>query len=586
MFSFLSFLINVRTLYGIGFACNSVYLHVFPINKMRIINLTITLLCFFSFSQAQTYNFYFGNLHAHTGYSDGNNDGNSPTPTSAYTYAKSSQNFHFLGISEHNHNESTNMSIANWTALKSQTAAANQDGTFVCMYGMEWGTISTGGHFLIYEYDSLIGWNPGAYQVYVAKGDYTSLYPLIKNKSGAFATLAHPDAADFDGIFSNAYNSVWDDAVVGVAMLNGPSTSTNTTYTNPSTSTFNARYTDLLKKGYKVGPTIDHDNHNTTFGRTTQGRTVILATSLTKDNVADAYRNMRFYASEDFNLKVSYTIGNKQMGSTTTIAGTPTINVSVSDDDGESVSSIAILSGVPGSGTSPTTIASNSNSSTLTYTDNTLSNLSTKYYYVLVTQADGHRAWTSPIWYTRNDAVLPITLTRFTGKAISENKVELAWSTASEYNNDRFEIERSTDGSKFNLIGTVKGQLYSKEIKDYNFVDEQANTGINYYRLKQVDVDGKYEYSDIIATSIKTKNIEVKNHLFRSGQLSIALESPIQSEVVMQLVDITGKIIVNEKRSIQVGLNTEDLYIPELPDGIYNLSITGKLGTINYKMKK
>lgn len=553
---------------------------------MRIVFNILTLLCFFSFSQAQTYNFYFGNLHAHTGYSDGNNDGNSPTPTSAYTYAKSSQNFHFLGISEHNHNESTNMSISNWNALKSQTSSANQDGTFVCMYGMEWGTISTGGHFLIYEFDSLIGWNPGAYEVYVAKGDYTSLYPLIKNKSGAFATLAHPNTTDFDGIFTGTYNSIWDDAVVGVAMRNGPSTSTNTTYSNPATSNDNARYTDLLKKGYHVGPTIDHDNHNTTFGRTTQGRTVVLATSLTKANIADAYRNMRFYASDDYNLKITYTIGTKQMGSITTQAGTPTITVNVNDNDNESTYLIAILSGVPGSGTNPDTLTKINNSSSLTYTHIGLSNLSTRYYYVYVMQADGHRAWTAPIWYTRNDAVLPITLTRFTGKAISENKVELSWTTASEYNNDRFEIERSTDGSKFNLIGTVKGQLYSKEITDYNFVDEQANAGINYYRLKQIDVDGKYEYSEIIATSIKTKNIEVKNHLFRSGQLSIALESPVQSEVVMQLVDITGKIIVNEKRNIQVGLNTEDLYIPELPDGIYNLSISGKLGTINYKMKK
>jgi hypothetical protein len=197
------------------------------------------------------------------------------------------------------------------------------------MYGMEWGTISTGGHFLIYEFDSLIGWNPGAYDILVAKGDYTSLYPIIKYHSGAFATLAHPNASDYDGIFTGTYNSVWDDAVVGVAMRNGPSTSTNTTYSNPATSTFNARYTDLLKKGYHVGPTIDHDNHNTTFGRTTQGRTVVLATSLTKSNIADAYRNMRFYASDDYNLKITYTIANKQMGSITTQVGTPTISVSI-----------------------------------------------------------------------------------------------------------------------------------------------------------------------------------------------------------------------------------------------------------------
>jgi hypothetical protein len=553
---------------------------------MKKVITLLTFLCAFSFANAQTYNFYFGNLHAHTGYSDGDNDGNSPNATSAYNYAKASLNMHFLGISEHNHNESTNMSLANWTNLKNETAAANQDGTFVCMYGMEWGTISTGGHFLIYEFDSLIGWNPGAHQVFVAKGDYTSLYPIIKFHPGAFATLAHPTASDFDGIFSNAYNSIWDDAVIGVAIYNGPSTSTNTTYSNPSTSSFNARFEDLLKKGYHVGPTIDHDNHNTTFGRTTQGRTVVLATSLTKNNIADAYRNRRFYASQDYNLKVSYTIGTKQMGSITTIAGTPTITVSVSDDDAEATTSIVVKSGVPGSGSNPTTLTSNTNSSTLTFTDNSLANLSTKYYYIEVTQADGHKAWTSPIWYTRNDAVLPITLTRFTAAATKENIVKLNWTTASEFNNDRFEIEHSIDGSNFKLIGTLKGKLKSTELLEYSFTHETPDAGINYYRLKQIDVDGTITYSDLVAASLKTKEIKFKNHILREGQLSFAIESPNALDATLQLVDITGKLITSSNQKIQVGLNTVDLYIPEIPAGIYTVSLKTSLGTISYKLKK
>ncbi len=553
---------------------------------MRKLFLLITTVFLFSLAQAQTYYHYFGNLHSHTEYSDGNNDGNCPNASTAYTYAKSSTNFHFLGISEHNHNESTNMSLTNWTNLKNETSAANQDGTFVCMYGMEWGTISTGGHFLIYEFDSLIGWNPGAHQVYVAKGDYTSLYPIIKYHSGAFATLAHPTSSDFDGIFTGAYNSVWDDAVVGVAMRNGPSTSTNTTYSNPSTSDFNARFTDLLKLGYHVGPTIDHDNHNTTFGRTTQGRTVVLATSLTKANIADAYRNMRFYASDDYNLKISYTIGGKQMGSITTQAGTPTINVSITDDDGETSSTIALMSGVPGSGSTPTQLTSVSNSNTLTYTHTGLTDLSTRYYYLVVTQPDGHKAWTSPIWYTRDDAAMPITLIRFNAVAKSENKVELNWATASEYNNDRFEIEHSVDGSNFEVIGTRKGKINSKDIIEYNFVHEQASAGINYYRLNQIDVDGKNTYSDLVVASIKTKDIKFNSHVIRNGQVSFAIESPYATEAELQFLDITGKLIASTKQKLVVGLNTIDVYIPEIPEGIYNAILQTSTSRLTYKLKK
>jgi hypothetical protein len=454
------------------------------------------------------------------------------------------------------------------------------------MYGMEWGTISTGGHFLIYEFDSLIGWNPGAYDILVAKGDYTSLYPIIKYHSGAFATLAHPNASDYDGIFTGTYNSVWDDAVVGVAMRNGPSTSTNTTYSNPATSTFNARYTDLLKKGYHVGPTIDHDNHNTTFGRTTQGRTVVLATSLTKSNIADAYRNMRFYASDDYNLKITYTIANKQMGSITTQVGTPTISVSITDDDGESTSTIALMTGVPGSGSTPTTLTSVSSSNTLTYTDNTLANLSTKYYYIIVTQADGNQAWTSPIWYTRNDASLPIVLTRFIANTKNDKSVELAWTTASEYNNNRFEIERSADGNHFEIIGVLAGKMNSREITNYTFLDNKPFAGINYYRLNQIDKNGANTYSDLIATNIKSDLLKFNNHIFREGQVGFSIESPIAMDATIQFTDINGKEISNINTKLVVGLNTIDLYIPELPDGIYNAILQTSLSRVTYKMKK
>lgn len=553
---------------------------------MKKLLLTTTLLIVIGFAQAQTYNFYFGNLHSHTGYSDGNDDGNSPTPTSAFNYVKSSLNMHFLGVSEHNHNESTNMSLVNWAGLKSQTAAANQDGTFVCMYGMEYGTISQGGHFLIYEFDSLIGWNPGAHQVYVAKGDFINLYPKIKNHPGAFATLAHPASSDFGGIFTGAYNSMWDDVVVGVAMRNGPSTSTNTTYTDPASSTYNARYTDLLKLGYHVAPSIDHDNHNTTFGRTTQGRTVVLATSLTKENIADAYRNRRFYASDDYNLKITYTIGSKQMGSITTQAGTPTISVSIADDNGEATSTIALMSGVPGSGSTPTQLTSVSNSNTLTYTHTGLTNLSNRYYYLVVTQADGHQAWTAPIWYTRNDAVVPITLTRFVANTKSNNKVELQWTTASEYNNDRFEVEHSLDGSNFKKLSTIKGKIKSTEISEYTFIHEEPSTGINYYRLKQVDIDGTVTYSDLVAASLKSKEIKFNNHVIRGGQISFAIESPSIVEATLQLTDITGKVIAKQAQKLQVGINTFDIYTPEIPTGIYTATLQSSMGTLSYKLKK
>src|SRR5690606_28516311 len=75
--------------------------------------------------------------------------------------------------------------------------------------------------------------------------------------------------------------------------------------------------------------------------------------------------------------------------------------------------------------------------------------------------------------------------------------VDLTWATASEYNNDRFEIERSTNGLNWSQIGSVSGMGTTQQRHEYLFTDEYPENGENYYRLKQVDFDDKYEYSPI-----------------------------------------------------------------------------------------
>lgn len=89
---------------------------------------------------AQTLNYYFGNLHAHTAYSDGNKDASTSgcnNPSCSFTYAKASQHFNFLGISEHNH-LSAGLHINDYHSGYTQAQSANQEGVFLCLYGMEW----------------------------------------------------------------------------------------------------------------------------------------------------------------------------------------------------------------------------------------------------------------------------------------------------------------------------------------------------------------------------------------------------------------------------------------------------------------
>ena len=350
-------------------------------------------------------NFYYGNLHSHSSYSDGNKDDLTKKPEDDYAFAKTAMNLDFLGISEHNHTQA-GMSLANWQpgidAAKKATTA-----NFVALHGMEWGVISGGGHVIVYGIDSLIGWEPGENQIYVPKSTYVGPNGLFRiiNRHGlnAVATLAHPNTTDFNNLAAT-YDLSADSAIVGTALASGPAFSTNVTYSDPASSmSYLSYYNRMLAKGYHLGASIDHDNHNMTFGKHTRARLVVLAPALTENDLLDAIKKMRFYASEDSAAKVIFTINKQPVGSIFKTAGAP--QLSVSSITTSPVTSIRILYGTPGSGTNPVELTTSTTAS-LTYTDNALANLATGYYYADIVEADGSRIITSPIWYTRDDATV------------------------------------------------------------------------------------------------------------------------------------------------------------------------------------
>ncbi|MDB5232797.1 MAG: hypothetical protein JWN76_3602, partial [Chitinophagaceae bacterium] len=301
-------------------------------------------------TNAPANNYYFGTLHSHSDYSDGNKDHPGFKPTDDYNYALGSQGMDFLGISEHNHFSSPDNPgnlIANYhsgiTEAKNFTAAHPG---FLALYGMEWGVISGGGHVVVYgdNMDKLFGWesNVGGttgpnYDVFVPKSVYTGPTGLFKSVNdyvgkNTFATLAHPNNTDYNNLSNSAYDAVADSAIVGTAVESGPATSTNTSYSNPPSSmAYLWYYQKMLSRGYHLGPVIDHDNHNTTFGRTTYARTAVIAPALTQSDLVKAIRDMHFYATEDVDAKVDFNINSRMMGSVFTDRNAPAISVSLTD---------------------------------------------------------------------------------------------------------------------------------------------------------------------------------------------------------------------------------------------------------------
>lgn len=99
---------------------------------------------------------------------------------------------------------------------------------------------------------------------------------------------------------------------------------------------------------------------------------------------------------------------------------------------------------------------------------------------------------------------LPVEFTRFEVQP-KEDMVELAWATATEINNDFFQIEHSRDGVQFKSVGKVKGEGTTTEFKEYHFMHRDPVEGTNYYRLKQVDFDGAFQYSEVTVIEMDSR---------------------------------------------------------------------------------
>lgn len=530
---------------------------------------------------------YFGNLHAHTGYSDGNMDDPTKTPADGYAFAKESMCMDFLGISEHNHT-GAGMALSRWQPGRNQAAAATTP-SFLAMYGMEFGVISEGGHAVIYGMDSLMGWEANQYQSFVARGDYNGpdgvFQTINRHGNNAFVYLAHPEPGDFNNIFNDAYSAQADEAIVGCALETGPANSTSIGYNNPGSSmSFLDYYKILLSKGYHVGPTIDHDNHNMTFGRTARTRLAIISPELTEPAVLQAMRQMRFYATQDCNARISFTIAGEQMGSVMLRGGTPTL--SVQWQTASPVIATRIMAGTPGSGSFPVEIA-NLSGNNINYTDASLNNFSERYYYLDITEADGSRVITAPIWYTRVDGTVASKgFVAFT--AINQlTNVLLKWTTIEEDDNAVFQVERSVDGGQsFVSIGTLPGKGGANN--NYSFIDAAPFNGLAYYRIRLKDHDGQVQLSPqriVNRSAIAQAVVSVYPNPVKD-MLNIHVYAPVATAAVIELYDLAGKKISGKKMLLNSGEQFVALNVVGLVKGNYVVRVRMNGGVFSRLVSK
>ena len=183
-------------------------------------------------------------------------------------------------------------------------------------------------------------------------------------------------------------------------------------------------------------------------------------------------------------------------------------------------------------------------------------------------------------------AALPVELVLFRAKAVANHTADLHWATASELNNNYFEIERSYDGRSFELVGEVKGNGNSQHQIAYSFLDETIGLIQNtaYYRLKQVDFDGAFEYSDIRVVRFdgRAEMLEIAAYPNPFNQ-EVTIHANTNEPYSIEVTDINGLLLLAIDN---VKSQTHRLDLTKWTSGVYIVNVTSSQSTKHLKVIK
>jgi Secretion system C-terminal sorting domain/Carbohydrate binding domain len=182
---------------------------------------------------------------------------------------------------------------------------------------------------------------------------------------------------------------------------------------------------------------------------------------------------------------------------------------------------------------------------------------------------------------------LPVTLTSFTGK-YSNGVSTLDWQTSQELNSDHFDLFKSADGQDFSLVATINAAGFSSVIKNYSYQDNSPNNGQNvYYRLKQVDRDGKYNFSSIVKLALGANtSVAVYPNPF-NNDFTVSFSAGKTSPATLKLMNSTGQLVFTKTITVNKGNNSILIGgLPSLRPGIYYMSIGNEELNFNSKLQK
>lgn len=266
----------------------------------------------------QEYERWFGSQHSHTDM-DGDDGYTGATAATAFAYARNLPHLQYFIITPHVHQtrsgSETLYSDATYQTIRASATAATT-ASFVAIAGQEISTISSGGHWNLFNANHLIGtdhpdgdWN-----------DADDYYDHVAGLGAAGEQIAaqfnHPDIGDFGAQYDAGAAPYFGTLTVS----SGPAFSTEANFSDDgSDSGYQTRWAEALNLGWKVSPSADQDNHENTWGAATSEYTVIVrpkGTALNASNVIGGLRSHMTYATEDANMQIGFVANGWSMGQT------------------------------------------------------------------------------------------------------------------------------------------------------------------------------------------------------------------------------------------------------------------------------
>jgi hypothetical protein len=182
---------------------------------------------------------------------------------------------------------------------------------------------------------------------------------------------------------------------------------------------------------------------------------------------------------------------------------------------------------------------------------------------------------------TANATVTPTLMMGFTGKVLG-NSAQLSWTMENQTNSKWFVIERSGDTGGYDSISVVAG-TNNGNTNDYLFIDNNMLKGNNYYRLREVDMDGVIRYSKIVTLN----NVEVagKMAIYPNPVIAVlnySITSPAAQQVIVQVYNLSGIVLQTSQQQLSAGSNQQSLAINGLKSGNYILKVSNRTGSSQY----